>query len=304
MYRILSIDGGGFRGIYSAYLLKRIEEEMNIEWTQYFNLITGTSTGSIIAAGLVTNNNASEIFNLYKSEGNKIFKKRFRDCTGYFSSKYSNHELSRVLKDYFGDKKLGEITFPLIIPATDIGNGCVHVFKSFYDQGFVRDKNVLVRDAVLASCSAPTYFDPYLYSNNDKKYLLADGGLWANNPSLVAIIDAKKRLNINLSDIRILSIGSGSEDLFYSLKKSKWLGWGFLAKWGGSKFINMLLNLQSESAHNMTGLLIEREQILRLSFKECSLSLDDPSKIDDLITRADKLFTYNADKLKLFLKGE
>ena len=87
---------------------------------------------------------------------------------------------------------LGQVKIPLILPAVDIGNGCVHVLKSNYDPTFTRDYKVRVSDAVLASCSAPTYFDPIVI---DDKYRLVDGGLWANNPSLVATIDAKYRLN-------------------------------------------------------------------------------------------------------------
>ena len=74
----------------------------------------------------------------------------------------------------FQDKTLGEIDVPLVLPSVDIGNGCVHVFKSQYHGEFVRDQNVRVSDAVLASCSAPTYFDPHVVNDT---YQLVDGGL-------------------------------------------------------------------------------------------------------------------------------
>jgi patatin-like phospholipase/acyl hydrolase len=104
-----------------------------------------------------------------------------------FDSIYDARYLENVLSEIFQDKRLGDITKPLLIPSTDIGNGCVHVLKSGYSKDFTRDNTVMVKDAVLAACSAPTYFDPHRL----KEYLLADGGLWANNPALAAVIDHK-----------------------------------------------------------------------------------------------------------------
>jgi hypothetical protein len=218
-----------------------------------------------------------------------------------FSSQYSNVYLRELLNDVFGNKKLGEYSYPLIIPATDIGAGRVHVFKSSYDPGFVRDKNVFIRDAVLASCSAPTFFNPFVVGS----YLLTDGGLWANNPSLVAVIDAKRRLGVNIEDIKIFSLGTGISNIFYSQKKkflSGLLGWGFLTKWGRGKLIEMILNLQSETASNMLGLLLRADQIMRINFEsDRKLLMDDVEMQKDLQSKADRYFTHNSEKIKSFL---
>ena len=161
----------------------------------------------------------------------------------------------------FRDKTLGDIDVPLILPSVDIGNGCVHVLKSQYHGEFVRDQNVRVSDAVLASCSAPTYFDPHVVNDI---YQLVDGGIWANNPSLVAAIDAHYRLGIPLEDIRVLAIGTGKSTTFYSRSKGQverpagleLAGMGICDRWRGSKFIDLILNLQSDNAHNMLCLLL------------------------------------------------
>lgn len=300
IFKILSIDGGGFRGAYAVHILKRIEEEYSVGWINDFDLIAGTSTGAIIASGLACGKSASEILDIYKEQGKLIFKKRWYARWGIFGSKYQNKQLKTILSDIFEDIKLGDIKTPLILPATDIGNGGVHVFKSMYDPGFVRDEDVYIRDAVLASCSAPTFFNPYYVD----KYLLADGGLWANSPALVAAIDAKKRLGANLDNLKIFSVGTGESQKFYSLKKrNKLHGWGFISKWGSGKFIEMLLNLQSQTANNMLGLLLEEDQVLRLNFKsDQKLDLDNPNNYDDLITRADKVFTHNAAKIKEYVE--
>lgn len=306
-FKILAIDGGGFRGVYSAHLLKRIEEEFRVDWCEEFQLLAGTSTGSILAASLALGKSAGEVLDMYSQYGAEIFRSAFGPRLGLFASKYPKSSLRNVLGDFFGDAKLGDIETPLIIPATDIGNGCVHVFKSSYHNEFFRDKDVSVAEAVLASCSAPIYFPPMLLTG-DRTYLLADGGLWANSPSLVAAIDAKRQLNANLDDLRVLSVGTGKPKSFYSIKafkKRSIFGWGMLTKWGRGKFIEMFFNLQSETATNMLGLLLERDQILRLNFdSDKRLPLDNPKEFDDLISRADREFTHNSKSICIFLNKE
>lgn len=297
-FYILAVDGGGYRGVYAAHILKRIEEEFGSSWLKKFGLIAGTSTGAIIAASLARGLTASNVVDFYKKHGEAIFQKRLFPRFGLLGSKYSNQYLKTVLKEVFGkDFTLGQIEIPLILPSTDIGNGTVHVIKSSYDKGFVRDKNRLLYEAVLASCSAPTYFNPYLMD----KYLLADGGLWANNPSLVAAIDAKRRLGQGLGNLKILSIGTGEGKNFYSMAGSI-QRWGFLTGWKRQKFINMLLNLQAQTAKNMLGLLLEPDQILRVNFEsDKTLKLDDPREHNNLISLADRDFTYNVERIKQFM---
>ena len=309
-FKILAIDGGGFRGAYSAHLLKRIEEEFHVNWRKDFDLIAGTSTGAIIATCLAMGKPANEVRELYQKHGREIFQRSGAGRKGWLRSKYSNAGLRRILEALFGEATLGDIETPLIIPATDIANGRVHIFKSTYHNEFFRDKNVPIVDAVLASCSAPMFFPPTLLAG-EKPYLLADGGLWANNPSLVAAIDAKRRLKAALETLTILSIGTGKTNHYYPIKEYKKqgvFGWGFLTRWRSRKFIEMLLNLQSENAHNMLGLLLEGSQVLRLSFcSDADLPIDAPDEFDDLITKADYDFTHNAASIKSFLvsaKGE
>jgi patatin-like phospholipase/acyl hydrolase len=145
-FKILALDGGGFRGAYTAHILKRMEEEYSIQWPQTFDLIAGTSTGSIIAAGLASGLSAEDIFSFYKEHGTAIFKKQPLRLIGFLASKYSNDRIRKALFHVFGTKRLGDIKTPLIIPATNVGKGCVHVFKSSYHPEFVRDKNVFVAD--------------------------------------------------------------------------------------------------------------------------------------------------------------
>jgi len=303
-FHILSIDGGGFRGVYAAHILRRMEEEFHTDWSKSFDLMAGTSTGAIIAAGLACGVTATDIANLYEKHGKQIFTRRRLCRLGLLGSRYRAQHLAKLIQEVIGEKTFEEIETPLILPATDIGNGCVHVFKSAYDKEFLRDKNVLVRDAVLASCAAPTYFDPQTVDN---KYLLADGGLWANSPAFVAVIDAKRRLGQDIEDLRVLSLGTGTARRFYTQNVrglSKLQGWGFASRWGRGRFIDMLLNLQAQNANNMLGLLLRPEQILRLNFESDShLPLDDHDEYLNLVSRADRDFTHNAETIKAFLRG-
>ena len=316
-FYILSVDGGGFRGAYSAYLLKRMEDEWAIDWRKQFDMFAGTSTGSIIAAGLACDLSANDLFTLYSQHGKEIFRKRWFakfdlfKLSSLFASRYNSKKLKEVLFQQIGNTCLGDVNTPLIIPSVDIGSGQVHVFKSAYDGAFVRDAKVQVANAVLASCAAPTYFDPYAV----EPYSLVDGGLWANNPSLVAAIDAKRRLGINLDDIRILSIGTGKSKKYYPRKSgwfkdiflNSWLGWGFATRWGNNKFIDILLNLQADTAHNMLRLLFQKDnnepdQLLRINFEsDRPLPMDSPFKLDDWKRQADRDFTYNSNVIKTFL---
>lgn len=303
---ILSIDGGGIRGAYSAYLLQRIQEEFGIDFANTFDVIAGTSTGSIIAAGLATSVPIKEIVSLYEEKGNAIFPRGwwslnvFRTVKKIFASSYDNVVLNSLLANTFGDKTLSDTQTNLILPATNIGEGIVHVQKSNYDRAFVRDPKVKIADAVLASCSAPTFFDPHKVG----PYMLADGGLWANNPTLVAIVDARRRLGAELNDIRVLSIGTGTEEFSYSQKKSKFdfLSKYGLAWWGPKKMIDLLLSLQSQTSANMSFLLVPANQYLRINFVGNGLTLDDPRTIDDLKTKADMNFTYFSEQLRQFFE--
>lgn len=299
-FRILTIDGGGIRGVFPAHILKKISTQLGGNLGDRFGLIAGTSTGSIIAAATALGISSETVIELYREQGPKLFTPRKTFWPNYlrqgFTSSYDHECLGRVLEGVFQKRKLKDVPRPLIIPATDIGNGGVHVFKSVYSPDFVRDPEVPVWQAVLASCSAPTYFDPLKLD----PYHLADGGLWANNPTLVAFVDAQRRLKISPSDIKILSIGTGHSKVAYGTAYRE--KWGLLNGWQGRRFIDFLLSLQAQSTHNTMGLLLGK-RLLRLNFEsDKELPLDDVSCIDDLLSKADYEFTHKAHEIRAFFE--
>lgn len=301
-FKILSIDGGGIRGIYSAFILYRIEEEFNIHLHNYFDLIAGTSTGAIIAAAIACNIPIKEVTQLYQTRSAEIFAKKpcwklTKFLSKFFYSKFDSKNLEKILSEKFGDKTLKEVPRPLILPASNITTGNVYISKSQYDESFVRDKYVKVKDAVLASCLAPTYFNPLKINN----HYLCDGGLWANNPSLLAVIDAKRRFNQQLENIKILSIGTGLYKPEFTPKKHM----GLINGWERGKLVDFILSLQSQATDNYLSLLLNENQKFRINFESpVELPLDDNNSIEKLISKADEFFTYNALKIKEFLNTE
>lgn len=299
-FKILAIDGGGIRGVVPAHIIQLMYSKFGVTPAKHFDLIAGTSTGAIIAAALACEIEPSTILDLYKKHGARIFRKKKSLWPSFAKqavhSLYDQDELSKLLVEVFGDRKLGDLKKPLLLPSTNIGEGCVHVFKSGYSTKFVRDSDVLVREAVLASCAAPTYFDP-------KKvgvYLLADGGLWANNPSLTATIEAIHRMNIKSERLRVLSVGTGHSKTYYNKPNGLW---GLITGWRHKDFISFILSLQSQAAHNHLKLMLPEFQRMRLDFEsDKELPLDDVAAVDSLISKSDKLFMDESDKLKSFLE--
>lgn len=296
--RLLAVDGGGIRGIYAAHVLERIRAEFGVVFHRDFDLIAGTSTGSIIAAALAFEVPLSEVTKLYRERGPGIFCARPWSLGGLLTPKYSTEPLRRALFEIFKGARLKDAKTRLVIPATDIANGGVHVFKSAYDPGFVRDPNVKVVDAIVASCSAPSFFTPTKVGH----YLLCDGGLWANNPALVALTEALTRLGMARADLRLLSVGTGIGKHYYPVGARHWF-WGFVAGWGIKRFISMLLDLQSATSGNVVKLLLDRSQVMRINFEsDKPLPLDNVSILDNLVSRADRDFTHNAAAISVWLE--
>lgn len=296
--QILSIDGGGIRGYFAAYFLARVESVFRESLRKRFDLICGTSTGSIIAAALAADYPLEKVMKLYEDRGRHIFKKVRGSVCGIVRARYDIESLKKELNCAFGNRTLSNISTRLLIPATDIANAQVHVFKSAYSEEFVRDKDVRLADAVLASCAAPTYFAPAYVD----PYLLADGGLWANNPALVGFMEAISRLGVKPADVKLLSIGTGTGEKYYPVA-TRGRPWGVVTGWGGTQLVDLLLNLQSKNTDNMMKLMLPPEQYLRINFfRESKLSLDDVESLPELRSMADRLFTENSKAIRAMMK--
>ena len=295
-FHILALDGGGTRGIYSAQVLASIEQVNGVPIREQFDLIAGTSTGSIVAGAIVAGVPMAKIVELFRTESPRIFRKRWFSWF-HLRSKYPRHPLGQVIEAYLPDMTLGEISTPLMITSSDISTGGVHVFKSRYlkDLGepYVRDANVSLRDAILASCSAPTYFDPVPVGD----FLLADGGLWANNPSIIALTEAVSKFRQSVDQVRILSIGTGHSVNLYTEHRL----WGLLTGWGRQKLVSYVLRLQSDASANMAKLLLSG-RYLRIDPEIEPWGLDNIKHLDSMKALATRDFTQRSEAIMTSLK--
>ncbi len=284
MFNILALDGGGARGIYPAQMLANIERVLEVPAGECFDLIVGTSTGSIIGGAAAVGIPMAEIVSLFKETAPRIFRRR-RLGAFYFRSKYSRLPLERAVRECVPDITLGQISKPLMITGSDISTGGVHVFKSRYlrDLGepYVRDSQVLLSDAILSSCAAPTFFDPVSVGD----LLLADGGLWANNPSIIALTEAVSKFRRPIEQVHILSIGTGRSVNLYSKSRS----WGFLTGWRRQKLVSYVLRLQSQASENMAKLFLPGRYV-RLDPEIDDWDLDDVDHLDELKSLATRDF--------------
>lgn len=290
-FYMLALDGGGARGIYPAHILYRLEEILSKPIGNCFDLIVGTSTGSIIAGAAAAEVEMQKLVRLFEENASDVFgRKRFG--WGLLWSKYSRGSLEGIVREYLPERRLGDISTPLIITSSDISTGGVRVFKSKYleelGEEYVRDRDVLLGDAVLASCAAPSFFDPMRVD----EYLLADGGLWANNPSVLALTEAVSKFKRPLEKVHILSIGTGKPRLLYEPRRS----WGIATGWGSLKLVSYFMNLQSQASTNMAGLLLE-DRYFRLDAEIENWGLDDTRHLGAMKALADKDFTQNSREI-------
>lgn len=241
-FKILSIDGGGIKGLYSATILKEFEEKFNCQISDYFDMICGTSTGGLIALALALKIPAKEICDFYELEGPKIFpnstsvnlgnKKISRRFMMQLikGGKYSDKPLKNALTNIFKENKIGDSNNLLCIPSYTITEARPFIFK--YDHTILdRDNGALMVDVALATSAAPTYFPmaeiPFY---NNKQFI--DGGVWANNPTLVGLLEAltyfvgkdKEYNKLKILSISSLSITGGQPT---GLKRERsFLNWG------------------------------------------------------------------------------
>ena len=297
-FHILALDGGGVRGIYSAHVLAKLEQTHGVSIADCFDLIAGTSTGSIVAGAAAAGVEMKKVVDLFEGKAADIFpRRRFRK--GIFRSQYPREPLAEVIQSCVPHLRLAEVSTPLLITSSDISTGCVYAFKSGYlkelGQPYTRDGDVLLSDAILASCAAPTYFDPAGVDG----HLLADGGLWANNPSIIALVEAVSKFGQPIERIHVLSIGTGRSTDFY--RRSKF--WGLLTGWGRKKLVSYVLNLQSQASTNMTKLLLG-DRHLRLNPDIESWQLDDVECIETMKAIADRDFTHRSREIEEFIRRD
>ncbi len=249
-FKILSLDGGGYKGLCTIACLAELEDKFNVKCADVFDMFAGTSTGSIIALALAKGESAQTILEIYEKLGDKVFPNKYigiRFIRQFFIPKYRNKSLKAELYQFFGDLKLKDIHERekyIIVPALNLSNGHPRIFKTDYNTNFNQHNQYKLADIALASSAAPTFFPVAKIDvpNLNTYELFVDGGMFANNPAVCALVDAQRHIGINIEDIRMLSIATPTFNL--DIKESKFLPFLPLNKgilsWG-EKLVSMAL---------------------------------------------------------------
>ncbi|XP_038716529.1 patatin-like protein 2 [Tripterygium wilfordii] len=285
---ILSIDGGGIRGIIPAVILAFLEDELqtldnnkDARLVDYFDVISGTSTGGLVTAMLTTpdpekNNRplfaAKDIKKFYLDNSPKIFPqtgvpfgcigKMFKALTG---PRYDGEELHKILKEKLGETKLSQTLTNVVIPTFDIKRLQPTIFSSYMVKNNANPlKDALLSDICIATSAAPTYLPPHQFKTNDsnggeREFNLIDGGVVANNPTLMAISEVIKEMtkgdnaelhHIDYSRFLVLSLGTGEakDEDKYDAKEAA--GWGVFS-WLTAGNSTPLINFFTESSSDL-----------------------------------------------------
>jgi uncharacterized protein len=322
MKKILSIDGGGIRGIIPAMLLAEIERRAGKPIVQLFDLIAGTSTGGILALGLVKPHagestmpeyTAKALIQLYKEKGSTIFSTSLWDkvtnIAGLADQIYEASGIESVLQTYFGDTELKDALVPTMIAAYNIESRSAWFFNSFRAQT-VPEYNFFMKDVARSTSAAPTYFEPAKIKNVEKNelrahYALIDGGVFANNPAMCAYVQAAKMFP-DEDNIMVVSLGTGSQfkPIYYDAAKK----WGKIG-WAGP-IIDILFDGSSSTVDYQLNMLLNSRSKEKSYFrfdealddKHNSLDNATDKNIQYLIEFSDRLIRDRNDELNMVVE--
>jgi uncharacterized protein len=282
-YKILSIDGGGVRGIVPAMILAEIERRTQTQIFSLFDLIAGSSSGGILALGLtkprldvpkssapVAQYSAEELMQIYLEYGAEIFYEPFweqifgRVEDIFMQPKYTAEGRSEIIHQYFGNTLLEHNLKEVLITSYDLDRRIPIFFTNKPEKQQLESKKFRklcrgfsLADAALATSATPTYFPPYRFANANanQAYTFIDGGLVTNNPANLAIVEAQissrvQQQILNLEDILVVSLGSGALTSFHPYQE--------VQKWGQLQWTKPLLNIAIDGGGEVVAGELER----------------------------------------------
>lgn len=307
-YRILSLDGGGVRGVMPATLLAEIEERTGRRIHELFNAAAGTSTGGILALGLTSKNpdenenipvfRAGEMKQIYVDHAQHIFDYNYHSLYGFNSAQYHNDFLKRIGKQYLKNNTLLDSMIDVYITGYEIERCEPYGFYNRFATMNPKN-NFYARDIMLATTAAPTYFPPVQIRNNPEApkkertiYSFVDGGVFANNPSMAALSHSYKQTG-STCNYEVISIGTGDSARplhFKEANKYGYLGWV-------KKILGVFMDGQSKAVHEQIWQVLpdinNKQRYWRfqpqLDTDNEEMDNTDPKNINDLIYKAEKI---------------
>jgi patatin-like phospholipase/acyl hydrolase len=310
--RLLSIDGGGIRGIIPALVLAKLEQLSGKPVADLFDYIAGTSTGGILALGLTRpaapgsrnpKYSAEELVTLYSDDGPRIFSRstwhHLVTLGGLTDQRFGSHGIDSVLKERFGEARLSEALVPLLIPAYELLRREPFIFRSSYAAHPPRPDETFdfpMWQVARATSAAPTYFEPFLLDGEKplESYALIDGGVYANNPAMCIWAEAKARHPER--PVLMVSLGTGqlTRPILYEDAKD----------WGPTGWARPVLDIMFDGASDVVDYQLQK--LLEKSYHRFQVTLtegfdamEDASKTNLRVLRwkAEELIEENADRL-------
>ncbi len=255
--RVLSLDGGGMRGIVPATFLETMEKISGLGIAEMFDVVTGTSTGAILTVGLTVANEdnkpkykASDFVKLYQDMGAVIFHKErslLAVLNGVTRPSYDPTGYENLLHDYFGDAKLSEAITEVAVPSIELEDMNMHIFTR--NNARKDDKHdFYVRELIRAATAAPTYFPAAEVISIDgaTKGTFVDAGLSTNNPGMIALAETK--MLAKECDYLFVSIGTGAITKPIDAMKAK--------SWGEVEWIASIFDIQGDAQSSYTETVI------------------------------------------------
>jgi len=258
-FKILSIDGGGIRGLVPALVLTEIERRTERPISGLFDLIAGTSTGGIIALGVTKPGEdggpaftAEEIADLYLKRGERIFSSPFLhqlfSAWGLLDEKYPAKEVEAVFEEYFGDARLKDALTDVLVTSFDIEKREPWFFRRKSAQDKPETHDFPMKEVTRATSAAPTYFEPLRLERGGKKWALVDGGVYANNPAMCALVDA--RTIFGADDVLVASLGTGIP--------TRGIPWKDAKDWGVAGWARPLLDIMFEGVSDTVAYQVQQ----------------------------------------------
>ena len=318
---ILSLDGGGIRGLIPARILEELESRTEKPIHELFDLIVGTSTGGILATGLARPEtgqaegpcSARELVRLYSERGREIFSrslwKGVTSLGGLSDEKYDATPLEGILYEMLGGTELKDTVPDIIVTSYDIETREPYLFKTSKARAGEQGRNHLLRHVARATSAAPTFFEAFLLDETqwkgekDNRRALVDGGVFANNPCMIGLSEALSS-GTDMNEILLCAVGTGMNDRKIPYEDAK--DWGPLG-WA-KPVISVMMDGMSDSAdYHARRLLPEsngdsREQRyfrfdVRLKDALDDLDAAHRANIVALLHEAEKIIESQADEL-------
>jgi hypothetical protein len=300
--KVLSIDGGGIRGIIPATILGEMQRRLGGNLCNFFDLIAGTSTGGIIAVGIGTACHGGgpyspdELVNLYVQNGAAIFKKNLLTPEKeLFAPKYSPAALEATLAQFFQNTELKSALTPLLISSYDLQAQLPFFFKSHRIAGDAA-WNWPVTSVARATSAAPTYFPPLHLAKGNEDYALVDGGVFVNNPAMAAYAEARA-LYPDSARFVIVAVGTGDRQDRIAYTEAK--DWGLLG-WA-KQLVPVFMDSVSEAVDYqlgfMPGCTYHRLQASHLQAAEADMDNVTPENLANLQQTAREYVAANSAQL-------